>query len=96
MVRIDLIGALLLVVFALAAGWIAARLAREPEDKLGLKGVGFMFLGAFVIWVGSVPVPALQLAGAFLASASVRNRASRLAAFGVGLVWLAVGLITSR
>lgn len=66
MVRIDLTGALLLVVLALAASWIAVRLARVPEAKLSLKGVGYLFLGAFVIWIGSVPVPVLQLAGAIL------------------------------
>jgi hypothetical protein len=93
MIRIDLLGVLWLALFALVAGWLATRQAEEPESNLFAKGIGFMLLGGFTVWISSVPLPLPQFVGAAAAAGSRRNRASRWAAYAVGLVGFLIGVL---
>jgi hypothetical protein len=92
MIRIDLVGIAMLALFALVAGWLARQQAEQPERNLFVKGIGYMLLGGFTVWIGSVPLPAPQFVGAMVAAGSRRNRASRWAAYAVGLVGFLIGV----
>ncbi|MEX0926855.1 MAG: hypothetical protein WD208_09110 [Dehalococcoidia bacterium] len=87
--------AVLLVAALAVGGLVAVWLADEPEDGLFLKGMGYAFMGNFLINIGPLPLPVTQVIGAVMAARSETNSRSRWAAWGVGLALRVVPFLLS-